>query len=235
MAAGVAVAEGVCVASAGACAPLQAAIDRSMLLPAGSCLQNKSRFLFSSVILLAMLVVIRSGRSRRLFFLYPCTKPLPERFFRYRLQQKVVHAQPERMQGKIQLAAPDDARFREKRPQVLHRIQHPRPEGKLRRWSAHFCARPQRIPPARGSSPPWETDRALRRTVKAVLCKRSPAFRSLSARQCGTRHSLLLPSLMLSACQYTDMQTLFKPFGTKPSIPSRNLSFSLCRCWTGMI
>ena len=27
------------------------------------------------------------------------------------------------MQGKIQLAAPDDARFREKRPQVLHRIQ----------------------------------------------------------------------------------------------------------------
>ena len=45
----------------------------------------------------------------------------------------------------------------------------------------------------------------------------------------------LLPSLMLSACQYTDMQTLFKPFGTKPSIPSRNLSFSLCRCWTGMI
>ena len=61
-----------------------------------------------------------------------------------------------------------------------------RPEGKLQRWSAHFCARPQRIPPARGSSPPWETDRALRRTVKAVLCKRSPAFRSLSARQCGT-------------------------------------------------
>ena len=92
----------------------------SMLLPAGSCLQYKSGFSFSSVILLAVLVVIRSGRSRRLFFLYPCIKPMPECFFRYRLQQKVVYAQPERMQGKIQLAAPDDARFREKRPQVLH-------------------------------------------------------------------------------------------------------------------
>ena len=48
---------------------------------------------------------------------------MPECFFRYRLQQKVVYAQPERMQGKIQLAAPDNARFREKRPQVLHCIQ----------------------------------------------------------------------------------------------------------------
>ena len=79
--------------------------------------------LFLSVILLAVLVVIRSGRSRRLFFLYPCIKPMPECFFRYRLQQKVVYAQPERMQGKIQLAAPYNARFREKRPQVLHCIQ----------------------------------------------------------------------------------------------------------------
>ena len=48
---------------------------------------------------------------------------MPECFFRYRLQQKVVYAQPERMQGKIQLAAPYNARFREKRPQVLHCIQ----------------------------------------------------------------------------------------------------------------
>ena len=48
---------------------------------------------------------------------------MPECFFRYRLQQKVVYAQPERMQGKIQIAAPDDARFGEKRPQVLHCIQ----------------------------------------------------------------------------------------------------------------
>ena len=48
---------------------------------------------------------------------------MPECFFRYRLQQKVVYAQPERMQGKIQLAAPYNARFRKKRSQVLHRIQ----------------------------------------------------------------------------------------------------------------
>lgn len=70
-----------------------------------------------------MFVVIRSGQSRRLFSLKPGTKSLLKRFFRYRFQQKVVHAQPKGMQGKIQLAAPDDARFGEQRPQMLNRIQ----------------------------------------------------------------------------------------------------------------
>lgn len=96
------------------------------------------------------------------------------------------------MQGKIQIAAPDDAHFGKKRSQMLHRIQpcYP-PEVRSQYRLAHLYAPHQRTTPAHGNSPFWETDRVQSRTVKAALYKRLPVFHYLSARQCGTRHSLL--------------------------------------------
>ena len=105
------------------------------------------------------------------------------------------------MQGKIQLAAPDDTRFRKKRSQVLHRIQpiHAR-KGNYSVGRRIFTSDLKEQPPACGSSPLWETDLVLSRTAKVALCKRLPAFHDLSARQCGTWHSVLfLPSLTVSA------------------------------------
>ncbi len=104
--------------------------------------------------------------------------------------------------GKNQLAAPDDARFREKRPQVLHRIQpvHAR-KGNHSVGRCIFARDLKEHLPARGNSPPSETDRARSRTAKAALCKKSPASHSLSARQCRYTAPLLsfLPSLAFSA------------------------------------
>lgn len=102
------------------------------------------------------------------------------------------------MQGKIQIAAPDDACFGKKRSQMLHRIQpFYSPEVRSQCRLAHLHAPHQRTTPAHGNSPFWETDRVQSRTVKAALYKRLPVFRYLSARQCGTQHSL--PSAVIDA------------------------------------
>ena len=96
------------------------------------------------------------------------------------------------MQGKIQIAAPDDAHFGKKASADAppHSTLLP-PEVRSQCRLAHLYAPHQRTTPAHGNSPFWETDRVQSRTVKAALYKRLPVFHYLSARQCGTRHSLL--------------------------------------------
>ena len=139
------------------------------------------------------------------------------------------------MQGKIQLAAPDDTRFRKKRSQVLHRIQpiHAR-KGNHSVGRRIFTSDLKKQPPACGSSPLWETDLVLSRTAKVALCKRLPAFHDLSARQCGTWHSVLfLPSLTVSAFSIRNGSRFSSLLARKPQF-RHEIGF-FCRAGTGKL
>ena len=75
-----------------------------------------------------MFVVVRSALLCRIFLIQPDAKTLPQSGFGHWLQQKVVCTQPEGMERKIQIAAPDNACLGTKRVQMLYCIQsiHPR-------------------------------------------------------------------------------------------------------------
>ena len=70
-----------------------------------------------------MFVAVRSALLCRIFLIQPDAKTLPQSGFGHWLQQKVVCAQPEGVERKIQVTAPDDARLGTKCAQMLYRVQ----------------------------------------------------------------------------------------------------------------
>lgn len=120
------------------------------------------------------------------------------------------------MQGKIQIAAPDDACFGKKRSQMLHRIQpfYSRKCDHSAGWRIFTRNIKEQLLPTVavhfGKQTVFEAEPRKLLYIKGFLC-------FTTCQHGDAVHSIpsLLPLLMLSACQYTDMQMFFKPFGTK--------------------
>ena len=146
-----------------------------------------------------MFVAVRSALLCRIFLIQPDAKTLPQSGFGHWLQQKVVCTQPEGMERKIQIAAPDNACLGTKRADALLHSIHPPPAGRSRHLSAARSARLQKSFPDRGNSPFGEINNARRRTARSALPKKLPAPCCLSARRFDTqRPSFLLPLLRFS-------------------------------------
>ena len=137
------------------------------------------------------------------------------------------------MQGKIQLAAPDDARFRKKRPQVLHCIQpvHARKgDHGVGRYIYARCFKEYLLPavavysgkhPALGAEP--RKLLCVKNLLCFALCQHGNVVHSVLP-------SSLFPAVVDCFCfQYTERFMFFKAFGTKAPIPARNRVFPPCR------
>lgn len=139
-----------------------------------------------------MFVAVRPVLLRLIFSIQPDAESLPQGGFGHRLQQKIVCTQPEGMERKIQIAAPDNACLWTKRAQMLYCIQSVDPgraitafvSGSLRAASKSF--------PDRGNSPFSGTSNVRRRTARSALPEKLPAPCCLSARQFGTQRASFL-------------------------------------------
>lgn len=166
-------------------------------------------------------------RSAGFFLIQPDAKTLPQGGFGHRLQQKIVCTQPEGMERKIQIAAPDNTCLGTKRAQMLYCIQ----AVDTRQGDHGVC---QRLA-ACGFKKTFlivvtvhlGKQTMLGAELQDLLCQKS-FLRPAVCQHGDSVHSFppFSSSLIGGFClQYTDRRGLFKVSGTKALFPSRNPVF----------